>query len=71
LSIMNVFIYLFIYLFIYILLDILFIYISNIISFPNPAPEKPLSHPPSSRFYEGVSPPTDPLPPPCPHIPLN
>jgi hypothetical protein len=31
----------------------------------------PLSHPPSSYFYEGVPPPTHPLPPPCPQFPYT
>jgi hypothetical protein len=50
--------------------DILFIYISNVIPFPNPPPESP-SHPLSSCFYEGMLPLTQTLPPPCPHIPLH
>jgi hypothetical protein len=50
------------------LLDILFIYISNSLSH---SPPNPLSHPPSSCFYEGVPLSTHPLQPPCPHIPLH
>ena len=46
-----------------------FIYISNIIPFPNFPPRNSLSHPPSSCFYESV-PPHPPVPPhPC--IPLH
>jgi hypothetical protein len=40
------------------LLDIFFNYISNVIPFPCPPPD-PLSHPPSSWFYEGAPPPTN------------
>jgi hypothetical protein len=32
-------------------------------------PRYTLSHPPSPCFYEGVPPPTHPLPPPCPRFP--
>ena len=42
------------------LLDILFIYISNVISFPGFPSGNPLSHPPSPCFYEGASPPIHP-----------
>jgi hypothetical protein len=56
--------------FIYFLLDILFIYISNVSLFPDP-PQNSLYYPPSSCFYEGVPPPSQPLPPPCPGIPLH
>jgi hypothetical protein len=50
------------------LLDIFFIYISNVIPFPGSPPSlrNPLSHPPSSCFYEGVPSLTYPLPPPHP-----
>jgi hypothetical protein len=54
------------------LLDIFFIYISNVIPFPGfPSPRNPLSHTPSTCFYEGVPPSTYPLPPPLPSIPLH
>jgi hypothetical protein len=52
----------------FLLLNILFIYISNFILFPDFHPRTPLSH--SSCFYEGV-PPTHLLPSPHPHIPLH
>jgi hypothetical protein len=51
------------------LLDILFIYILNVIPFPEFPPRNPLFYPPSSCFYEGVATPTHTLPPPHPHIP--
>jgi hypothetical protein len=48
------------------LLDILFIYISNVIAFPDSLTHRnTLSHAPSSCFYEGVYP----LLPHLPHIP--
>jgi hypothetical protein len=47
-----------------------FIYISNVIPFPDFLPRNPLSHPPSSCFYGGVPWPTHPLPLPHPRIPL-
>jgi hypothetical protein len=53
------------------LLGIFFIYISNVIFFPGFPSATPLSHPPSPCFYEGVPPPTYPLRPPCPGIPLH
>jgi hypothetical protein len=59
------FIYLFIYLHFHFLLDILFIYISSIIPFPSFSPGNPLSYRPPS-FY----PPTYPLSPHHPGIPL-
>jgi hypothetical protein len=49
---------------------ILFIYISNVISFP-PCPGNPLSLPHSPFFYEGAPPPTHPLPLYHPGIPLH
>ena len=52
------------------LLDILFIYISNVISFPSFHSSKPLSHPPSP-CYEGAQTPAHPLLPPCPGILLH
>ena len=54
------FICLFLCFFLSFLLDILFIYISNISPCPDsPTPTRiPVSHPPSSCFYEGVTPPT-------------
>jgi hypothetical protein len=48
------------------ILDIFFIYISNVIPFPDTPSKKPLSHAPSSSFYEGVPLPTHPLLTPCP-----
>jgi hypothetical protein len=39
--------------------------------FQFPTPQRPPILSPSSYFYEGVSPPTNPLPPPRPHIPLH
>ena len=39
--------------------------------FPISPPEIPYPITPSSYFYEGVTLPTHPLPPPCPHIPLH
>jgi hypothetical protein len=40
--------------------------------FPNFPPRNSLSHPHPSCFYEGVPhPPTHPVPPPCPTIPLH
>jgi hypothetical protein len=36
---------------------------------PSTPPPNPLSHLPSPCFYEGVSPPIHPLPPPCPQFP--
>jgi hypothetical protein len=53
-----------------ILLDIFFIYISNVIAFWFP-PWNLLSHSPSPCFYEGLSPPTHPLLPFHPPIPLH
>ena len=54
------------------ILDIFFIYISNVIPFPvSLHPGNPLSHPPSSCFYEGVPQPINPLPPLYPRIPLH
>jgi hypothetical protein len=50
------------------LLDIFFIYISNVIPFCS---TPSLTHPPSSCFYEGVPPPTYPLPPPRPRFPYT
>jgi hypothetical protein len=53
-------------------LNVFLIYISNVIHIPGPPPaSNPLYHPPSPCFYEGVSPPTNTLPPPCPGIPLH
>jgi hypothetical protein len=48
-----------------------FFYISNIIPFPSFSFGNPLSHPPSSYFYEVAPTPTHPLLPPCPGIPLH
>jgi hypothetical protein len=55
------------------LLDIFFIYISSIIPFLGslPPPGNHLSHPPSPCFYEGVPPPTYPLPSPHPRFPYT
>ena len=55
----------------FLLLDIFFIYISNVNPFPSPPKGNPLFHQPSSCFYEGVPPPTYPLLPPHPGIPLH
>ena len=52
-------------------LDILFNYISNVISFPCFSFGNPLSHPPSSCFYEGAPQPTYTLPTPHPGIRLH
>lgn len=49
------------------LLDISCVYISNILPFPS----FPLFHSPSSCLYEDAPPPTHPLRPPCPGIPLH
>jgi hypothetical protein len=52
-------------------LGILFVYISNVIPFPSFPPAKPISHPPLPGFYESDTPPTDPLLPQHPTIPLH
>ena len=64
-SLMNIFDIIVIYLFI--LLDILFIYISNVIPFPDFSPRNTLSHLPHSCFYQGVPPTIHPLLPPHTH----
>jgi hypothetical protein len=56
------------FLYYYFLLDISSIYISNAIYFPEFPSSKSLSCPLSPCFYEGVPPPTHPLPPLCPGI---
>jgi hypothetical protein len=53
------------------LLDIFFIYISNVITFQVPPPRNLLSHLFFPCFYESVLPPTSPLLPPYPCIPLH
>jgi hypothetical protein len=53
------------------LLDILFIYISNVISFPGLPFGNPLSHFPSICLYKCASLPTHPLPSSCPGIPQH
>ena len=57
--------------FFFFLLDILFIYISNVISFPSFPSTNFLSHLCCSCFYEGAPLPTQPLKPHCPSIPLH
>jgi hypothetical protein len=50
-----------VFLFSFCLYDILFIYISNVIPFPNFPSTNPLPHPPPPPgFHEGAPPPTDP-----------
>ena len=52
-------------------LDNLFVYISSVIPFPSFASATPLSYPLLICLYEGAFPPTYPLPPHCPSIPLH
>jgi hypothetical protein len=52
-------------------LDILFIYISNVVPFPDSPLRTSLSHSLSLCFYKGASPLIHSLLPPCPHIPLH
>ena len=52
-------------------MDILFIYISYVIPFPDSLPRTPVSHSLSLCFYEGAVPPTYPLPLHCPGILLH
>jgi hypothetical protein len=55
----------------YFLLDILCIYISNVIPFPVSPLQTPCPISPFPCFYEGARPPTYPLPPHRPGIPLH
>ena len=60
-----------IFYFIFLKFDVLFIYISSVISFPSLPSAKPLFHPLLPCFYEGAPPSTHPLLPHCPSIPLH
>ena len=55
----------------FILLDIFFIYTSNVFPFPGLTFGNSLSHPLSPCLYEGIHPPTYPLPSSCPGLPLH
>jgi hypothetical protein len=66
----SFFYYLVFFLFDFYKLDISFICISKFSPFLAPPP-KPSIQSPSPCFYEGVPPPTHPLPPLCPHIPYT